>query len=66
MSGDVAQVVRVLACHAKCRGFESRLPRIFVFVFVFELGSSSMVEQRSPKPSVMGSTPIFPGYRKSV
>ena len=25
--GDVTQLVRVLACHAKSRGFESRLPR---------------------------------------
>ena len=34
-----SSVVRVLACHAKSRGFKSRLSRIYMSIFITNLGS---------------------------
>ncbi len=48
--GAVAQLVRVPACHAGCRGFESLLRRHFASV-------AQLVEQGTENPRVGGSTP---------
>ncbi len=36
---DVAQLVRVLACHAKGRGFDSRRPRKRYFIKKYQIES---------------------------
>ena len=48
--GGVAQLVRVLACHARCREFESRHFRHFAQI-------AQSVEQGTENPCVRGSIP---------
>ena len=52
--GPVAQLVRVPACHAGGRGFES-LPGRHIFLIFGQLAQS--VEQRTENPRVPGSIP---------
>ena len=48
--GGVAQLVRVLACHARCREFESRHFRHYAQI-------AQSVEQGTENPCVRGSIP---------
>ena len=58
--GKIAQVVRVLACHARCRGFESRFSRLMIDMLIYFsisvllsvvlLGISFVVSPQSPDP----------------
>ena len=57
MYAVVAQLVRVPACHAGCRGFESLPPR---HCFSLDGRLAQLVERYPYKVDVTGSSPVMP------
>ena len=64
--GPLAQLVRATGSYPVSLGFESLRAHHLPYYNLIDRGIVQLVEQRSPKPFVVGSNPTAPAKKKAI